>query len=244
MTSKEAKALEESVEQQGQNSNQWASMTTDTNLDTSKIESNEEPESRGSLKGSGGYKDDDYTDADPYNDDPEDPVLDVPLEELRGTAWDRWMGSFRRSALKLYTRLYGDKLAPAEMIRILTLATTLFFMIGGYWLLRSLKDSVLMALCGVQAIPKAKMLSVFVVLGVVSFYNHLLDSSIPKHQLFYVFGTFYCTLFSIIAFLLMDPELGLDNKFQSEDRYLGWVSYCAIESFGSVMVSLFWSFAN
>jgi AAA family ATP:ADP antiporter len=244
MTSKEAKALEESVEQQGQNSNQWASMTTDTNLDTSKIESNEEPESRGSLKGSGGYKDDDYADADPYNEDPEDPVLDVPLEELRGTAWDRWMGSFRRSALKLYTRLYGDKLAPAEMIRILTLATTLFFMIGGYWLLRSLKDSVLMALCGVQAIPKAKMLSVFVVLGVVSFYNHLLDSSIPKHQLFYVFGTFYCTLFSIIAFLLMDPELGLDNKFQSEDRYLGWVSYCAIESFGSVMVSLFWSFAN
>ncbi|MBM3429313.1 MAG: hypothetical protein FJX95_11085, partial [Bacteroidetes bacterium] len=89
-----------------------------------------------------------------------------------------------------------------------------------------------------------KMLSVFVVLGVVSVYNHLLDSNIPKHHLFYIFGTFYCVVFSVIAFLLMDPEMGLENKYQSEDRILGWVSYCAIESFGSVMVSLFWSFAN
>jgi AAA family ATP:ADP antiporter len=101
-----------------------------------------------------------------------------------------------------------------------------------------------MALCGYKAIPKAKMLSVFVVLGVVSVYNHLLDSDIPKHQLFYIFGTFYFFLFTVIAFLLMNDEIGLANKYQSEDRILGWVSYCAIESFGSVMVSLFWSFAN
>jgi ATP:ADP antiporter, AAA family len=254
MSSKEAKALEESVDEgtSGTDSSNkgatWASMNTDTDIDTSKIEAKdkEESESRSSLKGYRPQdKDDIYagTDQD-VEEDPEDPVLDVPLEELRGSAWDRSMGSLKRSALKLYQRLYGDKLPPAEMIRILTLATTLFFMIGGYWLLRSLKDPVLMALCGVQAIPRAKMLSVFVVLAVVSVYNHLLDSNIPKHQLFYVFGTFYCTLFSVIAFLLMDPVMGLDNKFQSEDRYLGWVSYCAIESFGSVMVSLFWSFAN
>jgi AAA family ATP:ADP antiporter len=117
-------------------------------------------------------------------------------------------------------------------------------MIGGYWLLRSLKDTVLISLCGVQAIPKAKMLSVFVVLGVVSVYNHLLDSSIPKHQLFYVFGTFYFLFFTSIAFMLMNPTIGLANKYQSESRILGWVSYCSIESYGSVMVSLFWSFAN
>ena len=57
-------------------------------------------------------------------------------------------------------------------------------MIGGYWLLRSLKDPVLTALCGVSSIPKAKMLSVFVVLGVVAVYNHLLDeeSGFRKEQ--------------------------------------------------------------
>lgn len=237
MTSTEAKALEASVGSRP--TKQWSTMSTESQVDTSKLDeaAEQEEESRGSLKH------DIYTDKETDNDI-EDPVLDVPLDELRGTRWDRWFGSMKRSALKLYERLYGDKLPPSEMIRILTLATTLFFMIGGYWLLRSLKDPVLMALCGVQAIPKAKMLSVFVVLGVVSVYNHLLDSDIPKHQLFYIFGTFYFVLFSVIAILLMDPRVGLDNKYQSEDRILGWVSYCSIESFGSVMVSLFWSFAN
>ncbi|KAL3909071.1 MAG: hypothetical protein SGILL_008236 [Bacillariaceae sp.] len=174
----------------------------------------------------------------------DDPILDVPLEELRGDPWKRFQGQSKRALLRVYKRLYGDKLPLSEMVRMLSLATTLFFMIGGYWLLRSLKDTVLISLCGVQAIPKAKMLSVFVVLGVVSVYNHLLDSSIPKHQLFYIFGTFYFLLFCSIALMLMNPSIGLANKYASEDRILGWVSYCSIESFGSVMVSLFWSFAN
>jgi AAA family ATP:ADP antiporter len=247
MTSTEAKALEASSPDK-KSTRQWASMTTDSEVDTSKLDENapEDSSSRGSLKGNKNNENEDiYADTDKEDPaDVEDPILDVPLDELRGSQWDRSVGSLKRSALKIYTKLYGDKLPPEEMIRILTLATTLFFMIGGYWLLRSLKDSVLMALCGVQAIPKAKMLSVFVVLGVVSIYNHLLDSDLPKHQLFYIFGTVYFVIFTGIAFLLMDPNMGLDNKFQSEDRILGWVSYCAIESFGSVMVSLFWSFAN
>jgi AAA family ATP:ADP antiporter len=119
-------------------------------------------------------------------------------------------------------------------------------MIGGYWLLRSLKDPVLTALCGVESIPKAKILSVFVVLAVVAVYNHLLDekSGFRKEQLFYVFGTFYGILFLVIAYLLNHPTYGLPNPAEDPTRLLGWVSYCGIESFGSVMVSLFWSFAN
>eukprot|EP00957_Ditylum_brightwellii_P122550 9345545-Ditylum_brightwellii.AAC.1 len=108
-------------------------------------------------------------------------------------------------------------------------------MIGGYWLLRSLKDPVLTALCGVTVIPKAKMLSVFVVLGVVAVYNRLLDSDTPKHHLFYVFGSFYFVLFSIIATLLADETIGLPNQEPDPTRILGWISYCSIESFGSVM---------
>ena len=144
----------------------------------------------------------------------------------------------------IYHRLYGDDLPVSEMLRTLCLASTLFFMIGGYWTLRSLKDPVLTALCGVSVIPKAKMLSVVVVLGVVSIYNAFLDSDIPRHRLFYLFGTFYLGLFTVIAMLLMHPTLGLANQQANPMRLLGWISYCSIESFGSVMVSLFWSFAN
>jgi AAA family ATP:ADP antiporter len=246
MSSQEAKALEESIPEQGKK--KWSSMQTDSDEDTSKIEADEEEAASASLVGkkkAGTDEDDIYSHVDEEDEaEKDDPVLDIPLDELRGTSVDRMIGSAKRSLLKIYKRLYGEKLPPSEMLRTLTLASTLFFMIGGYWLLRSLKDSVLMALCGYKAIPKAKMLSVFIVLGVVSIYNKLLDSNLPKHQLFYVFGTFYFCLFLIISLMLMDENIGLANKFQSEDRILGWVTYCSVESFGSVMVSLFWSFAN
>jgi AAA family ATP:ADP antiporter len=141
-------------------------------------------------------------------------------------------------------RLYGDTLSAAEFTRTLCLSATLFFLIGGYWLLRSVKDPILTALCGVTVIPKAKMTSVVVVLVVVSIYNRLLDSSIQRHYLFYVFGMFYLFVFFAIALALQHATLGLANERPSPGRILGWISYCAIESYGSVMVSLFWSFTN
>mmetsp|Transcript_19846 Transcript_19846/g.56117 ORF Transcript_19846/g.56117 Transcript_19846/m.56117 type:complete len:649 (+) Transcript_19846:184-2130(+) len=263
MTSPEAKSLSDSVrggQRSGGNGvggrrDQWSSMNTksaDAPDNDDGDDGNEMGEAAGSLTGKtrklGGDGDDIYSQVDELTSKKDhsmdDEILDVPLDELRGSWVDRMMGSTERRMLQIYKRLYGNKLPPSEMIRTLTLASTLFFMIGGYWLLRSLKDTVLIALCGIQAIPRAKMLSVFVVLGVVSIYNYLLDSSLLKHQLFYIFGTFYFFLFTAIAMLLMDPKIGMDNKVQSESRILGWISYCAIESFGSVMVSLFWSFTN
>lgn len=254
MTSMEAKLLEASVES-NEEGKQWSSMQTKASVktlsgDETKNEQND-ASSELMVKKSSVRKDEEediYAHVDKEivddDDDHEDPVLDVPLDELRGDPYRRFVGQTKRSLLKFYYRVYGDKLPPSEMLRTLTLASTLFFMIGGYWSLRSLKDTVLISLCGYQAIPKAKMLSVFVVLGVVSVYNHMLDSNLAKHQLFYIFGTFYFGVFSLISFLLMDPNIGLDNRSQSPDRILGWISYCTIESYGSVMVSLFWSFAN
>ena len=172
--------------------------------------------------------------------DTEDEYLDQPLMTGSGTLF-----KLQCMLLSLHTKLYGSKLPPRETLRTLCLSSVLFFMIGGYWLLRSLKDPVLTALCGVEAIPKAKMLSVVVVLGVVSIYNRLLDNpNLKKHSLFYIFGMFYFFLFTSISFLLAHPTIGLANQRPDTNRILGWISYCSIESFGSVMVSLFWSFAN
>ncbi|GMH72256.1 hypothetical protein TrST_g2229 [Triparma strigata] len=139
----------------------------------------------------------------------------------------------------LFHTLYGP-LSSSEILRALRLSIPLFFLIGSYWLLRSLKDPVITAICGVQVIPRAKMLSVIVVLCVVTIYNYLLDI-VPRHLLFYYFGIFYFFLFSGIAFSLTKE---LENAQPNEGRWLGWISYCCIESFGSLMVSLFWSFTN
>jgi AAA family ATP:ADP antiporter len=209
--------------------------------------------------GGGGDDDDDEDDGD---DGADEDFIDAPLrgdrpllrpEDVSDLPWPvgpialRAQGCYygaRGAARSAHRRLYGDTWSWDDFVRTMVLSSTLFVMIGGYWLLRSLKDVVMTALCGVGSIPKAKMLSVFVVLGVVAVYNRLLDSSFRKEQLFYVFGTFYLVLFSGIAYLLGHPTIGLANQVEDPSRVLGWVSYCGIESFGSVMVALFWSFAN
>ncbi len=52
---------------------------------------------------------------------------------------------------RVLTTLYG-KIPPEELKRVGVLSLTLFFIIGGYWLLRSLKDTVLITINGVDCI--------------------------------------------------------------------------------------------
>ena len=160
-------------------------------------------------------------------------------EELKATAWQ---GMELESATsptapraadsyfeEVFTRLYG-KMSFEEKLRLIWLSSTLFFIIGGYWLLRSLKDPVIATICGVEYIPKAKMLSVLVVTVLVFVYNKLIDM-FPKHQLFYIVGGFYATLFTVIAVALALPatsSLSIYNTEPSPYRLLGWISYLSL----------------
>ena len=261
MQSDQAKAMEASVvvplNSTGSNSNNpssWNTMST-TTATTERDTTTDANEPSGSSSGGAGliqnshHQDHEYTEEiEQERHQHDDTFLDRPLWESRfhrsGGILSRITVMATRTLESTIHSLYGNQLSVSEFCRTICLASTLFCMIGSYWMMRSLKDPILSALCGVAVIPKAKMLSVFVVLFVVSIYNKLLDSDIPKHKLFYIFGTFYFTLFIGIALLLMHPQLGLANEVPSPWRIMGWVSYCSIESFGSVMVSLFWSFAN
>lgn len=66
----------------------------------------------------------------------------------------------------------------------------------------------------------------------------------PKHQLFYMMGAAYGVLFTIIGLLLIHPTIGLANTNASPMRVLGWISYCTIESFGSMVVQCYWALVN
>ena len=56
------------------------------------------------------------------------------------------------------------------------LSLTLFSIIGGFWLLDSLKDTVLEGTVGLEYQPRAKLVSVAVTLLLVIQYNRLVDS--------------------------------------------------------------------
>ncbi|CBJ29086.1 conserved unknown protein [Ectocarpus siliculosus] len=166
------------------------------------------------------------------------PYLESEKWQKMGGTGDDTPGVFAR----IFSGLYGD-LPMSDRLRVAWLAGTLFFIIGGYWLLRSLKDPIVATIVGVDFIPRCKMLSLVVVFSLVFVYNKLVDI-FPKHQLFYIIGAFYFATFSAIAIALADPVIGVQNKNASPTRLIGWISYCAIESFGSICVSLFWAFVN
>lgn len=43
----------------------------------------------------------------------------------------------------------------------------------------------------------------------------------PKHQLFYIIGAFYFSVFSAIAIALADPVIGVRNDIKSPTRLIG-----------------------
>ena len=82
---------------------------------------------------------------------------------------------------------------------------------------------------GVEYIPTAKIASLFVVFALVVVYNKLLDVY-QKHQVFYLMGLVYGSLFGFISIGLLHPTHGLGGHGGSSPyKPLGWISYITIE---------------
>jgi ATP:ADP antiporter, AAA family len=136
--------------------------------------------------------------------------------------------------------LYGD-LTMEEFKKFGMLSSVLLFIIGGYWLLRTIKDAVFMKTVGKLYIPYAKMISFVVLIPLILLYSELVDL-VERHKLFYIICGFYFVVFLGIALTLAHPTVGIANTVTDKYRLVGWVTYLGIETFGSLVVALFWSF--
>ena len=141
---------------------------------------------------------------------------------------------------KVFRFLWGN-LSSQEIKKYGILSLTFFFTIGSYWLLRPLKDGIFKSIVGIEYQPKAKMLSLLIIIPLILFYSKLVDL-VEKQKLFYIICTFYGLLFLAMAYFLAHPTIGLANTAAAANRFFGWFSYVAIESMGSIVVALFWSF--
>jgi len=143
---------------------------------------------------------------------------------------------------RLVGYLWGD-LTREEIKKYSILGLTFFFLIGSYWLLRTQKDAVFKSIVGLDYQPTAKMISWGLVIFLVLGYSKLVDL-FTKNRLLMILSAFYGLGFLTIAFFLNHPTIGFPNTVASSDRWFGWFVYLFIESFGSIMVGLFWAFVT
>lgn len=130
-----------------------------------------------------------------------------------------------------------------ELKKFLILGVTFFFVIGVYWTMRPMKDSIFMSMVGKHNIPWAKLVSLCVLFPLVIIYSKLVDK-FPRHRMLYVMAFIYAVATILFGFMLMNPTFGLPNKVVDGGRILGWAWYVFVESYGSLMVALFWAFAT
>ncbi len=147
---------------------------------------------------------------------------------------------------------YPD-LTDEQVTKFGLLSMTFFCIIGSYWMLRLLKDTIFFKIAfpaslgwaanqGALYQPLAKIYSVAIVFFVVLIYSKLVDL-FEKHKLFYIICSFYTVVFlGITALLAVNSIYGSAFLGKNLLALLGWGSYFGIESFGSILVALFWSF--
>ena len=143
--------------------------------------------------------------------------------------------------VKFFTSTWSNFESPDERKKFSILSVLFGLTVGAYWLLRPLKDGVFLTMVGTDFQPKEKILSMFVVIPLVMIYERLV-SSFKRHQVLYGLSIFYAIGAAFFAALILHPTIGMQNTVASADRYLGWTFYLFVESFGSIMVMLFWSF--
>lgn len=155
--------------------------------------------------------------------------------------------------LARFIKIFWPDLSPHEQRKFSLLGFMFFLIIGSYWLLRLLKNTIIYKVAfpvslgwaadqGRLMQPIAKFWSPFIIIALVFLYSKLVDW-FEKHQLFYLLVSVYVFLFSIITGLLACRHF-FGDAFLGKTMLaaLGWVSYFTIESFGSLIVALFWSF--
>lgn len=137
---------------------------------------------------------------------------------------------------------FGD-FTKEELKKFILLGIIFALIIGIYWTLRPMKDALFQDLVGGKWQPRAKWLSLLVVFPLVIIYSKLVER-LPRQTLFYVLSLVYGISTLIFAWYMFDPVVGLANNQADPSRYLGWAWYVFVESFGSLIVALFWAFAT
>ena len=127
-----------------------------------------------------------------------------------------------------------------EFRKFLRMGVIFALIIGIYWTLRPLKDAVFIQLVSTLQLPFAKTASVIALLPLVMFYTKLLEKT-SREKMLILLPAFYGISILCFSLVIMNAQAG--RSIGIATHALGYIWYLFIESFGSLVVALFWAFA-
>lgn len=140
---------------------------------------------------------------------------------------------------------FGD-FEREEFKKFLRMGMIFALIIGVYWTLRPLKDAVFIQLVSNLQLPFAKTASVIALLPLVMFYTKLLEKT-SREKMLLILPAFYGVSILCFSFLIMSAQIASGESLSTPAfwgiRALGYIWYLFVESFGSLVVALFWAFA-
>ncbi|OGB83241.1 hypothetical protein A3F66_05370 [candidate division TM6 bacterium RIFCSPHIGHO2_12_FULL_32_22] len=150
-------------------------------------------------------------------------------------------------------KFLSPDLPESERKKFVFLTFIFFLIVGSYWFIGLLKDTVFFKLAfpttlgwpegyGRLMLPTAKFWSPFFIVTIVLIYSKIVDL-VRRHQLFYIFGTLFICIFAFVGIILFLRSIN-GNEFIGKNllAFTGWLAFFSTEAFGSLMTAMFWSF--
>ncbi len=155
------------------------------------------------------------------------------------------------SLLQMITRPMFGTFEREEYKKFLRMGLIFTTLIGSYWTMRPLKDGIFDNLVDAAHIPWAKTLSLFILIPTVMLYTQLLEKN-SREKMFHMLCAFYGITLLLFSLVFISP-IGLASDAEVAARTglfwwlskgLGYIWYVYVESFGSLIIALFWAIAS
>ncbi len=139
-----------------------------------------------------------------------------------------------------------------EFKKFLRMGLSLTFILGSYWTLRTLKNALFCDLAGATSIPYAKTISIISLVFFLMGYTRLLDKY-SRDKVFYMLSTVYMIGTIFFGLFLLHPSFCQAARDVVAARvglsywgtqFLAYSWFVFVESYGSLMVALFWAIAS
>lgn len=156
------------------------------------------------------------------------------------------------SLLQTITKPMFGSFEREEFKKFLRMGLALTFILGSYWVLRTLKNTLFCELAGVSYQPIAKTISIFSLVILLMGYTRLLDKY-SRDRVFYMLSTAYIIGSIIFGFLILAPYIGQEARelvcartglTYWATQFIAYAWFVFVESYGSLVVALFWAIAS